>query len=126
MDIKVKRTGFPITIAGVEFFFDSSVEGVEKYAKDYQEAVDHLNSLEEIGDSVEDRKNILRKAYDTILGEGSFNMLYDKIPDVIAWNDTFFVLIDGIEKEVSKVVKEQTEKTENIMKLYDKKKQTTK
>ena len=123
MDIKVKRTGFPITIAGIEFFFDSSVEGVEKYARDYQEAVDYLNNLEEVGDSIEERKNILRKAYDTILGEGSFDLLYDKIPDVIAWNDTFFVMLDGIEQEVSKVVKEQNKKTENIMKLYDKKKQ---
>lgn len=39
LEIKVERTGFPVKIAGHEFFFDCSLEHIKEYEETYDKVV---------------------------------------------------------------------------------------
>lgn len=119
LNINIERTGFPIKISGVEFFFDASVEGIELYEQNYQKAIDYINGLEGTGNTVSDRKLVLAKSYDILLGEGAFDQLYKKTPDVVALQNAFFTIVEGIASKVLEVVEEQAGKTQELMDEYE-------
>lgn len=119
--IGVERTGFPIKIAGIEFFFDASVEGMERYENNYIEALAKVEDIEETGSHLEDRKKILTESYDTILEPGAFAKIYKKVPDVIALTEGFFNLIKGIESHVQELVEENDLKAEELAAEYEEK-----
>lgn len=101
--IDVKRTGFPIKIGRNEFFFDSSIEGISKYQKNYMKALEEVNKLEIEDESNEEevlkqRVEIFRKAYDIVFGENSFDKVYEEFNDIIALERTFYKVVDGIDK----------------------------
>lgn len=119
LNIEVERTGFPITILGINFFFDASVEGLEAYELNYQKAIDGIYAMEESENTLEGRKAILTTTYDTILGEGAFEKIYAKLSDVLALQNYFFKLIVGINAEVQEVVKQQVGVIQEIMDEYE-------
>lgn len=119
LNIDVERTGFPIKIAGLEFFFDASIEGIEEYERNYQETINRLYEIEETEDALNDRKKMLKEAYDTILGKNAFDKIYKKVPDVIALNNAFFTIVNGIDEHVAKVAEDQAGKVEKLMSEYE-------
>ena len=121
LDIKVERTGFPVSLAGEEFFFDCSTEHVEDYEAKYVEVEKKLNGLDDNGD-IDSQKEALRMGYDVMLGEGAFEKLYDKVPDLIAWINAFFDLSAGIAQNVDEFKKSQDKKAADLKSKYLKKK----
>lgn len=121
LDIKVERTGFPVTLAGEKFFFDCSTEHIEEYEVKYVEVEKKLNDLDDDGD-IDSQKEALRMGYDVMLGEGAFEKLYDKVPDLIAWINAFFDLSAGIAQNVDEFKKSQDKKAADLKSKYLKKK----
>lgn len=119
--INVERTGFPIKIQGIEFFFDTSVEGLENYEQNYLKAIDSIENMKETGNALADRKKVLKEAYDIILGVGSFEKIYKKISDVIALTNAFFLIVEEISKRTEELVKEQMDKTDSLVEEYEQK-----
>lgn len=117
INIDVNRTGFPVTLAGIEFFFDCSTEHIEKYESKYVEVENKLKELDET-DSIESQKEALQLGYDVMLGEGAFNQLYERVPDLLAWVNAFFDLSSGIGKNVEEFKKEQEQKSSQLKNKY--------
>lgn len=126
LNIDIERTGFPIAIAGLEFFFDSSVEGINKYQENYLEALEMVESLEIEEDATDavilnQRVEVYRQSYDMILGQGAFDQIYLRVGDIIALEKAFFKLIKGIDMHVDLVVKEYSEQTNSMIEEYENK-----
>ncbi|NKC67179.1 hypothetical protein [Vagococcus fluvialis] len=124
--IDVKRTGFPIKIGRNEFFFDSSIEGISKYQKNYMKALEEVNKLEIEDETNEEevlkqRVEVFRKAFDIILGNESFDKIYEEINDIIALERVFYKVVDGIEMHVKLVVDEYSKQTDDILSEYQNK-----
>ena len=111
LEIKVERTGFPVKIAGHEFFFDCSLEHIKEYEETYDKVVQELKDLDENSDEMSDELyiSVLTKGYDSVLGEGTFAILYKDIPDIIAWLNAFYDLSVGISESIEEYTKKQTE-----------------
>lgn len=124
--IDVQRTGFPIKIGKNEFFFDSSIEGISKYQENYVKALEEVKKLEIVDETDEkevlrQRIEVFRKAFDIVLGDGSFDKIYEEINDIIALEGVFYKVVDGIEMHVKLVVDEYSKQTENILSQYQNK-----
>lgn len=122
LKINVERTGFPIELGGHKFFFDCSTEHIEEYEEKFTAVGPKLEKLEQGDDTIEDYKKALTIGYDAMLGEGTFEKLYDSVPDVVAWINAFYTLAEGIAEKVSEVQKEQSSKSDELKKQYLKKK----
>ncbi|MGG5331617.1 hypothetical protein [Enterococcus sp. AZ163] len=122
LKINVERTGFPIELGGHKFFFDCSTEHIEEYEEKFAAVGPKLEKLEQGDDTIEDYKKALTIGYDAMLGEGTFEKLYDSVPDVVAWINAFYTLAEGIAEKVSEVQKEQSSKSDELKKQYLKKK----
>ncbi|SET33295.1 hypothetical protein SAMN04487821_11020 [Enterococcus malodoratus] len=121
LNITVERTGFPVSLAGLDFFFDCSAEHIEEYEVKYTEVERKLKELEDDGD-IESKKEALGLGYDVMLGEGAFKKLYEKVPDLIAWINAFFDLAGGIAQNINEFKNDQENKSKDLEKKYLKKK----
>lgn len=121
--INAKKSGFPIEIEGESFWFDCSVESVERFQLkqvELQETIDKLDGKE---GTLKDNLNCIEQAYDSILEKGAFKKLYKKIPDIYAWIESFFPLIEGINERINEFVSEQSNTFTSITEEYLSKKQ---
>ena len=121
LNINVERTGFPVTLSGLNFFFDCSAEHIEEYKVKYAEVEKKLNELKD-DDDIESKKEALGLGYDVMLGDGAFSKLYKDVPDLIAWINAFFDLASGIAQNIDEFKQEQESKSNNVQKEYLKKK----
>lgn len=118
INIDVKRTGIPIKVEGIEFFFDSSLEGVEKYNIRYDEIIQSIEDMPETENPLEDMKKTLKQSFDAVLGEGTFKKLYTKVPDVIALKTVFFEIVKGIDEHVEEMLEKYQDESKDLLKLY--------
>ncbi|HFE9852687.1 TPA: hypothetical protein ACGBG5_003150 [Enterococcus faecalis] len=127
LEIKVERTGFPIILAGHEFFFDSSPEHLIEVQKNYETFEKEINSIEGPSENdvdnldLEPYKELLGKGYDVMLGEGTFDKLYADIPDINAWLNAFFDLYSGIADQLDVFKNKQMKNSEQLKQKYLKK-----
>lgn len=121
LNINVERTEFPVTLSGLNFFFDCSAEHIEEYKVKYAEVEKKLNELKD-DDDIESKKEALGLGYDVMLGDGAFSKLYKEVPDLIAWINAFFDLASGIAQNIDEFKQEQESKSNNVQKEYLKKK----
>lgn len=119
LDIKVERTGFPVQLAGMEFFFDCSSEHIAEYEVGYQALLAKLKDEADNEDAdLSQLKSLLGDAYDLLLGDGSFDKLYDMIPDIIAWKNALQDLSVGIYENVELYKKEQQQRAKELKEKY--------
>lgn len=99
-EIKIERSGFDVIIQGMEFFFSTSEDHIREYMKLQEDPDAFIQSVidksqrtqfdpdnldvETFDTVINDQKEALRIAIDTILGAGSFDRLYSRYPDVLA------------------------------------------
>lgn len=113
-DIKIERSGFDISIGGMPFFFDTSEGHIREYMElqedpdaFVQKVLDKSQSTQFDPDSldlktfdtiIDDQKEALKIAIDTILGAGSFDRMYSKWPDVLAISKIMTTLTETANK----------------------------
>lgn len=122
LKFELQKNGFPITIGSVEFFFETSSEKIkeffdrlEKYDLESEKLRAELAELDGAPDlDEEDATKWLSKAkeeavtaldltkrvatisYDSLLGEGSFNKIYDTFDDVTKLFEIFPIIEDAV------------------------------
>ena len=122
LKFELQKNGFPITIGSVEFFFETSSEKIkeffdrlEKYDLESEKLRAELAELDGAPDlDEEDATKWLSKAkeeavtaldltkrvatisYDSLLGEGSFNKIYDTFDDVTMLFEIFPIIDDAV------------------------------
>ncbi|RST57681.1 hypothetical protein D5F11_021720 [Siminovitchia terrae] len=101
IDIPIKRAGFPVKIGEVEIWFDDRIEAIsdfwdrdekareqleeldEKIEKSQLKDIDETNVDREAYNSTFDfKKEELKIRYDSLLGEGTFEQIYSRYPDI--------------------------------------------
>lgn len=148
--IDIERSGFPVRIGEIELWFDMSIENMvnffdieEKLKERLKKAEEKMKGVElpgevepdDIGkldrhiiDSVFDyNKEFVKAQYDIIFGDGTFDKIYKKYPDIAQLERIINVLgveiakkIEEEEKERSKLVEKR--KNEYLNKKAQKKK----
>ena len=122
LNINAKRTGFPITINGVELFFDASLEGIERYESKITEAQAMIADIPDTGNVVEDKKTVVRMSFDSIFGDGTFDNLYQVLPDITALQTVFFDVVKGIDERTAEYIKEYNQQSDELLEMYQDKK----
>lgn len=141
-DIKIgiKRTGFPVKIGEIELWFDSSIENLKKFFNIDKLATERLEQTKEmaksivlpdeineetvkamdeqtIDDAFSVNKEFIAIQYDLIFGEGTFEKIYEKYPDIMALEDVLEQVGQAVAQKVEDMEKERQEKS--VVKVSD-------
>lgn len=83
--IEQKQSFIPVIIGDLEFVFHFSDENIEKFETEVQAFALQLTAIETSNDSksVPMAREILKKGMDSMLGEGSFDKVYEQVPSSI-------------------------------------------
>lgn len=101
INIPIKKAGFPINIGEVEIWFDDRIEAIADFWDRDEESQEQLNALDQEIEKAQlkdiNEKNIDKKTYnstfdfkkkelkiryDSLLGDGAFEEIYSKHPDI--------------------------------------------
>lgn len=141
VQIEIKRTGFPVKIGNIELWFDSSAENLrnffnieeiaEEKLKEAQEKAEHIHfpegienyeldekDVEKIDAAFDVSKEFVAAQYDILFGDGTFKMIYEEYPDVIALERALVPLGEKIAERIGEMEKEREEEFKEIEKQY--------
>lgn len=96
--IQTQKPEIPVEIGDLKFAFEITDEAIENYHKNVAKITDSLTKVKD--DDVEGAKDILRKAYELFLGEGSFDAVYEITPSVVICMQYLYQIAEGIDKEL--------------------------
>lgn len=122
LKFELQKNGFPITIGSVEFFFETSSEKIKEFFErlekydleseklraelaeldgapdlDEEDATKWLSKAkEEAVTALDLTKRVATISYDSLLGEGSFNKIYDTFDDVTKLFEIFPIIEDAV------------------------------
>lgn len=99
--IQTKKTGIPVIIGDLELVFEATDESVATFLKNAKKVERELDEIK--SDSPETAKVVLKKAFDTILGEGTFDKVYEITPSVFIMTDYFIQIVEGLVDEFNKL-----------------------
>lgn len=126
LEIKVERTGFPIKIGELDFFFGTTPEELTRFfdvqeefeakAKKCQEKLKLIKNVEVPTKEdtlliIELTKELATCEYDSLLGEGTFEKIYSVYPDV----EQLINLFDSISFEVAEAIEKEALKRKDIL-----------
>ncbi|WP_077616881.1 hypothetical protein [Caenibacillus caldisaponilyticus] len=101
--IEKKQTEIPIEIGDLKFAFDVTDESIQRFREN---AIKIQQELEVINDEEEDfnkTKDILKKGFDVILGDGAFERVYQMTPSIPYLLNYFIQLVDGLTEELNDI-----------------------
>jgi hypothetical protein len=141
-DIKIgiKRTGFPVKIGEIELWFDSSIENLKKFFNIDKLAAERLEQTKKMAESIvlpdeineetvkamdeqtiDDAFNVNKEfiaiQYDLIFGDGTFEKVYEKYPDIMALEGVLEQVGQAVAQKVEDMEKERREKS--VVKVSD-------
>lgn len=149
ININIERSGFPIKIGEVEFWFDTSAEALTKFVdipqkinnrfNEYQKELLERSNAGEFDDvkegvvdakvaqqAIEMEKKLLEIKYDAFFGDGTFAKLYEKYPDYLALENALEQVDELVAKELEKLQKERADKVNERTSQYLQKSKTKK
>lgn len=145
IEIDVKRTGFPVSVGEVELYFDSSIESLRKFLTLDEQIDKKTAELQDVIKDMPDMSNpqalakdydkaqiVLQKqaelSWDITFGEGTFNKLYEKYPDIWALSEAFDAVGEAIGKRIEEMAEERIAGVQELKKeaLAKKAKKTAK
>lgn len=126
MKFDIKRSGFPINIGTLEFFFGTSVEELTRFF-DVQEGLeDKINPLVKKREKLAiDQENITKNdanalisisnemnaiQYDALLGDGSYEKIYAEYPDAVQLFDLFDSIAENVAEAIENDAKDREDK----------------
>lgn len=126
MQFEIKRSGFPITIGDIGFFFDTSVEkltrffdaqdGIEEKVKPLLKKrekfeVDPENlQKSDVEKLIEISNELNTIQYDALLGDGSYEQIYEKYPDAVQLFDLFDPIAESVIESIENDAKDREDK----------------
>ena len=126
MQLEIKRSGFPINIGGIEFFFGTTVEELTRFFDVQDEVEEKIAPLVKKREKlVIDQENITKSdaeslieisnelnaiQYDALLGEGSYEKIYSKHNDVLLLFDLFDPIAENVAEAIENDAKDREDK----------------
>ena len=126
MQFEIKRSGFPINIGGIEFFFGTTVEELTRFFDVQDEVEEKIAPLVKKREKlVIDQENITKSdaeslieisnelnaiQYDALLGEGSYEKIYSKHNDVLLLFDLFDPIAENVAEAIENDAKDREDK----------------
>lgn len=104
--IEEKRPEIDIEIGKLKFKFAVTDDSVREFLKSGEALRDELEALDDVDDSEESlqlKKDVLKKGFDLMLGNGAFEQIYEMTPSVIYLMDYFVQLSHGLGDELKKL-----------------------
>lgn len=120
--INTQTTEIPVVFGNLEFTFNVSDESIKNFrekALKVQKELESLAENENDDDKVlEKAKEVLKRGFDLMLGEGAFEKIYELSPSVMICAQYFVQLAEGLEQELQKrgLSKTQEELAEKYIK----------
>ena len=103
--IQTEKSEIPIEIGDLEFAFDMTDESVIAFRENGRRIQEELGKLqidEDDDETLDQVKDILKRGYDLILGDGAFEKVYELSPSVIVCMNYLEQIVIGIEQELNK------------------------
>lgn len=103
--IQTEKPEIPIEIGDLEFAFDVTDESVIEFRENGRRIQEELGKLqidEDDDETLDQVKDILKRGYDLILGDGAFEKVYELSPSVIVCMNYLEQIVIGIEQELNK------------------------
>lgn len=126
MKFEVKRSGFPINIGKLEFFFGTSVEELTRFFEvqdEIEEKIQPLMSAREkltknkgdaTSDDVKELINVSNQLntiqYDALLGDGSYEKIYAEHPDAVQLFDLFDLIAENVTEALENDAKDREDR----------------
>ncbi|MBO6418201.1 hypothetical protein ACK4CS_17725 [Enterococcus gallinarum] len=126
MNFEIKRSGFPINIGKIEFFFGTTVEELTRFFDIQDEVEEKITPLLKKREKlVIDQENITKSdaqnlidisnelnaiQYDALLGEGSYEKIYLEYPDAVQLFDLFDPIAENVAEAIENDAKEREDK----------------
>src|SRR5690625_643302 len=96
--IQTKRNYLPIEIGDLTLKFDMSDENIERLYNTHEEMAKKFDKVDT--NSPEKAREILKEAFDYILGDGAFEKVYALSGSIITTMEYFEAIMNGIRDEV--------------------------
>ncbi|MCR1943363.1 hypothetical protein [Enterococcus gallinarum] len=126
MQFEIKRSGFPINIGEIEFFFGTTVEELTRFFDVQDEVEEKIAPLVKKREKlVIDQENITKRdaeslieisnelnaiQYDALLGEGSYEKIYSQYQDAVQLFDLFDPIAENVAEAIENDAKEREDK----------------
>lgn len=126
MQFEIKRSGFPINIGEIDFFFGTTVEELTRFFDVQDEVEEKIAPLMKKREKlVIDQENITKSdaeslieisnelnaiQYDALLGEGSYEKIYSKYQDAVQLFDLFDPIAENVAEAIENDAKEREDK----------------
>lgn len=126
MQFEIKRSGFPINIGEIEFFFGTTVEELTRFFDVQDEVeekiaplmkkreklvIDQENMTKSDAQSLIEISNELNAIqYDALLGDGSYEKIYSKYQDAIQLFDLFDPIAENVAEAIENDAKDREDK----------------
>lgn len=126
MQFEIKRSGFPINIGEIEFFFGTTVEELTRFFDVQDEVeekiaplvkkreklvIDQENMTKSDAESLIEISNELNAIqYDALLGDGSYEKIYSKYQDAIQLFDLFDPIAENVAEAIENDAKDREDK----------------
>lgn len=126
MQFEIKRSGFPINIGEIEFFFGTTVEELTRFFDVQDEVEEKIAPLMKKREKlVIDQENITKRdaeslieisnelnaiQYDALLGDGSYEKIYSQYQDAVQLFDLFDPIAENVAEAIENDAKEREDK----------------
>lgn len=122
--IQTKTPGIPIEIGKLKFEFDTTDESIQSFYKNadmVQKEMEEINPAE--GKEIESSRVVLEKGFDYMLGEGSFEKIYEQTPSIMLLMGYYVDLAESLTEELKSMglTQSQKQKVEKYLKNKNKK-----
>lgn len=108
--IQLETPAIPVEIGKLKFEFNTSDESIQAFRDNAYVIKDEIEKVGTAdGDEFEEAKEILRKGFDLILGEGAFDKIYKQTPSIMSVAKYFVQLSQSISQELNKMGLSETQ-----------------
>lgn len=120
--IQTEKPVIPVELGDILLEFAIDDDSIKTFQKTGTKLEKELKELEG-SDNIEALKTALKKGYDTLFGEGSFERVYQQTPSVTLCVQYFVQISEGIQKELEarSLTITQSQKVEKYLKNKKKK-----
>ena len=108
--IQLETPAIPVEIGKLKFEFDTSDEsilGFRETSLSFRDELDNVEFTE--GNELEKAKDILRRGFDLMLGEGAFEKIYKQTPSLLSVTKYFVLLTQSITEQLNKMGLSETQ-----------------
>ncbi|GAB3801645.1 hypothetical protein [Virgibacillus kimchii] len=131
LEFDIKKSGFPVKIGKLEFWFDDSHEAMREFIERDNKAQEKLYEIKKKSDEIqasdddeltkadkafELKKEELTIQYDSMFGDGTFEQIYAEYPDIRELEKLLIPIDSAVGEAVTKRLEEDKKERDKVVK----------